>query len=147
MSLRRLALCLAVPLAAGCVAVPLPEIAARAPGEGSEDTALDDAAYPAPRPAAYSMRDPLSPAWNLRVVRLDAERVRMELRMKQLVTGGEGEARQVFVRAARRIAEAEGYVGYDVVQFEEGIESSWPFAQRVASGEVRLARSRTWPGL
>lgn len=147
MGLRALRLCVVVPLVAGCVALPLPEVRSDSTGEAAPGGVIDEAGYPARRPAVFSLRDPLSPAWNVRVVRLDAERMRVELRMKQLVTGGEGEARQVLLRQARRIAEAEGYAGFDVVAFEEGIESSWPFGQRIATGELRFARSRTWPGL
>ena len=64
-----------------------------------------------------------------------------------LVTGGEGEARQVFLRNARQVVEAGGFAGFDVLRYEEGIESTRPFARRFASGEIRLVRSRAFPEL
>jgi hypothetical protein len=94
---------------------------------------------------AYAIYDPLAPTWEIRVLRLDEDRMRLELRMKALATGGEGEARHVFSRQARELAEAGGFAGFDVIRFEEGIESTRPFARRFATGEIRLARSRTWP--
>lgn len=96
---------------------------------------------------AYAIYDPLAPTWQVRATRLDEMRTRLDLEMKSLATGGEGEARQVFQRNARRLAESGGFAGYDVVAYEEGVESTRPFARRVASGEVRFIRSRTWPGL
>ena len=94
---------------------------------------------------AYAIYDPLAPTWKVRATQIDDERARLDLEMKLLVTGGEGEARQVFLRNARRMAEARGFAGFDVLSYEEGVESSRPFARRVARGEVRLVRSRTWP--
>jgi len=152
-TLRRLALCLGVcvlPLAAGCVAVQRHGgAAAGAVGAVvmASDLDLLEPEYLAGGLIAYAIYDPLAPTWEISALRLDPERVRFELRMKSLITGGDGEARQVFVRNARQIAEAEGFAGFDVLRFDEGIDSTRPFARRVASGEVRLARSRTWPGL
>ena len=54
--------------------------------------------------------------------------------------GGDGEARTVFMRNARNYADEGGYAGFEVVRYEEGIESTRPFARRYASGEIRLAR-------
>lgn len=96
----------------------------------------------------YGLYDPLAPTWAIEVSRSGEDRLRMDLRMKALVTGGEGEARQVFLRNARQVMEAGGYAGFDVVHYEEGVESSRPFARRVARGEIRLVRSsRTSPAL
>jgi len=71
----------------------------------------------------------------------------MDLRMKALATGGDGEARRVFLRNAREVVEAGGFAGFDVLRYEEGIESTRPFARRFASGEIRLVRSQIFPGL
>jgi len=95
--------------------------------------------------AAFFLYDPFAPNWDIEVARLDADRVRMQLRHKRLHTGGDGEARQVFLRNVRQMVEDGGYAGYDLLQWEEGIESSRPFARRVATGEVRLVLSRTLP--
>lgn len=96
---------------------------------------------------AYSIYDPLAPTWRIDVSRAGGERVRMDLRMRSLITGGEGEARLVFLRSARRMVEAGGFAGFDVIRYEEGMESTRPFARRVASGEIRLVRSRQFPEL
>ena len=96
---------------------------------------------------AYAIYDPLAPTWKIDVSRAGEDRLRMDLRMKSLVTGGEGEARQVFLRNARQVVEAGGFAGFDVLRYEEGIESTRPFARRFASGEIRLVRSRAFPEL
>ncbi len=96
---------------------------------------------------AYSIYDPFAPTWQVRVTQLDEERRQLDLRMKLLVTGGEGEARQVFLRSAQKMARDGGYVSFDIVRYEEGMEPSRPFARRVANGEIRLVRSRLFPGL
>ena len=96
---------------------------------------------------AYAIYDPLAPTWKIDVSRAGEDRLRMDLRMKALATGGEGEARQVFLRNARQVVEAGGFAGFDVLRYEEGIESTRPFARRFASGEIRLVRSQIFPGL
>ena len=96
---------------------------------------------------AYGIYAPLAPTWKIDVSRAGEDRLRMDLRMKSLVTGGEGEARQVFLRNARQVGEAGGFAGFDVLRYEEGIESTRPFARRFASGEIRLVRSRAFPEL
>jgi hypothetical protein len=96
---------------------------------------------------AYGLYDPLAPTWTIEVSRSGEDRLRMDLRMKALVTGGEGEARQVFLRNAREVMVAGGFASFDVIRYEEGIESTRPFARRFASGEIRLVRSMTFPGL
>lgn len=96
---------------------------------------------------AYGIYDPLAPTWTIDVSRSGEDRLRMDLRMKALATGGEGEARRVFLRNARQVAVAGGFAGFDVLSWEEGIELTRPFAHRFASGEIRLVRSHTFPGL
>lgn len=149
-ALARFAVALVVPIATGCAAIeqysaPVAGVA----GTASMASKLDllGTEYLAGALIAYAIHDPLAPTWDIKAVRLDDERVRFDLRMKSLISGGDGEARQVFARNARQLAESEGFAGYDVVRFEEGIESTRPFARRVATGEIRLARSRVWPGL
>ncbi|MBD5805153.1 hypothetical protein AZOA_46010 [Azoarcus sp. Aa7] len=146
----RVALCLIVPAFAGC-ALLQDHGTKVAAGVGAAITAseldLFEPEFIGGALIAYAIYDPLAPTWDISVTRLDEERVRFDLRMKRLVTGGEGEARQVFVRNAREIAESKGFAGFDVMRFEEGIDSTRPFACRVASGEVRYLRSRTFPGI
>ena len=87
---------------------------------------------------AYAFYDPLTPSWRVDVRSIDPERIGLELRMKALISGGEGEARQVFMRNARRVAEAQGASGFVIVRYEEGMESLRPFSVRTASGEIRV---------
>ena len=131
--------CLAVPLMGGCTALP--------DAINAEWTTAQLQEFGMVAVAAYILYDPFAPTWKIEVAHLDEERVRLDLRMRVLATGGEGESRRVFMRNAREIAEKGGFAGFDVVRYEEGIESTRPFAPRVASGEIRLARSRTWPAL
>lgn len=143
-----LAVALTVPLAAGCAAIEqYSGPVAGAAGAASMASKLDllSSEYLAGAAIAYAIYDPLAPTWDIKAVQLDEERVRFDLRMKSLVSGGEGEARQVFARNARQFADSGGFAGYDVVRYEEGIESTRPFARRIASGEIRLTRSRVWP--
>lgn len=92
--------------------------------------------------ALYLVIDPLAPNWQVGEERLADSRFRIALRMKRFTTGGEGEAMQVFRRAAERIVRDNGRAGYVVVDFSEGIESTVPFAQRVAHGVVELLPAR-----
>lgn len=96
---------------------------------------------------AYGIYDPLAPTWELDASAAGEDTWRLDMRMKRLATGGEGEARQVFMRNARRMAEEGGYAGFDVIRYEEGISSERPFARRTASGEIRLVKSRQFPAL
>ena len=96
---------------------------------------------------AYAIHDPLAPTWAIEASASGEDQVRFQLWMKRWVSGGEGEARQVFLRNARQLVEEGGYAGYDILSYEEGIEATRPFARRVASGEIRLVRSRQFPTL
>lgn len=96
---------------------------------------------------AYAIYDPFAPTWRISVTQLDEQHMRIDLRMKGLVTGGEGEARQIFMRNARQLSAEGGFAGFEVVRYEEGIDSTRPFARRFASGELRVSRSQTWPAL
>ncbi|MDR2209171.1 MAG: hypothetical protein LBE22_09410 [Azoarcus sp.] len=91
---------------------------------------------------AYSLYDPFAPTWEIRVTELDGGFCRIDLSMKRLATGGDGEARQTFLRAARLLVAKGSYAGFDELHYEEGIDSTRPFAHRVASGEIRLVKSR-----
>ena len=51
---------------------------------------------------------------------------------------GDGEAQQVFHRAAETLAEENGYSGYTIVSYSEGLESGPLLSQRVSRGVVLL---------
>lgn len=84
--------------------------------------------------------DPLAPNWHLVGERLDRDHYRLSLRMKRFITGGEGEALQVLRRHAERLARENGYAGYALVEYSEGVESQVPVAQRVAQGLIRFQK-------
>jgi len=90
----------------------------------------------------YGIYDPFAPTWKIQVTELDGGYCYIELNMKRLTTGGDGEARQTFLRTARSLMTKGGYVGFDELRYEEGIDSTRPFARRVASGEIRFVKSR-----
>lgn len=96
---------------------------------------------------AYAFYDPFAPTWRVELRQTAPDRVEMDLQMRSLVTGGEGESRQVFNRNARRLVQEGGYAGFDIVRYEEGMEATRPFARRIANGEIRLLRSRQFPSL
>jgi hypothetical protein len=86
----------------------------------------------------YRAIDPLAPNWRVEQMRLDARNYQLTLRMKPLTSGGEGEAREVFMRHAQTLAREEGRVQFEVTGYEESLESTLPFARRVARGKIRL---------
>jgi len=103
--------------------------------------------YLAPALIAYSIYDPFAPTWEIRITEFNNGFCRIDLNMKRLATGGDGEARQTFLRAARSLAAKGDYAGFDELRYEEGIDSTRPFAHRVASGEIRLVKSQRAAGL
>ncbi|NTV10545.1 MAG: hypothetical protein HGA47_07195 [Zoogloea sp.] len=87
--------------------------------------------------AVYAVEDPFAPNWEIREARLGDDRVRIQMRLRAVHTGGEGEARQVFQRRAEELARLYGG-RFEIMAFNQGIESSRPFARNVAEGEIRL---------
>ncbi|MGE5526878.1 MAG: hypothetical protein ACM3SS_24420 [Rhodospirillaceae bacterium] len=82
--------------------------------------------------------DPLAPTWSVGETRLSADRYRIALRQKPVTNGGDGEANAIFLRRAEQLARDQGKAGYEVLEFNTGIESALPFPYRVASGVVQL---------
>ncbi len=91
--------------------------------------------------AFYVVSDPLAPNWIVEEARAADDRYILALRMKAVISGGDGEARQVFTRHAARLAARPGFSGYEELAWQTGIDSGRPFARRVAYGEIRLLRS------
>lgn len=94
---------------------------------------------------AYLVLDPLASNWRLEETPLGEDHVHFSLRMKRYYTGGAGEARAILERRARGLAELNGFDGFEVVHYREGLESSVIGSQRVAEGVVRLTRKRLSP--
>ena len=123
----------------------------RAAGELAQDGAIAGAIYKLLLPAsadlillglAYVIYDPLAPNWEIETMRVDENVFKMQLSMKRFHTGGEGEAQYIFRRNARRIAQAAGYDDYQVLRYEEGIESATIASRRFGEGEIRLLKTR-----
>jgi hypothetical protein len=88
--------------------------------------------------------DPLAPNWKIEQSEPSPGEFHLALKMKRFTNegGGDGEARLVFQRRASALARERGadpWEGYTIMEFSEGIESTLPFAQRVAHGVVRIA--------
>lgn len=94
---------------------------------------------------AYLAYDPLAPNWEIVEQPSGEGRYVMLLRQRSINSGGDGEARQVLARRANVLMRDGGYSSYQLLRLEEGVESTRPFAQRVAEAEIRLLRSTTWP--
>ena len=88
----------------------------------------------------YVIVDPLAPNWQIGEREMGADRYQIALRMKRFTTGGDGEAKQTFNRRAVQVAHDKGAAGYRVIEYTEGIESTVPVAQRVASGVIEFVR-------
>lgn len=86
----------------------------------------------------WYVADPLAPTWGVARRKLAQDRYRIDLRQKRFAVGGDGEAQQVFHRAAETLAEENGYAGYTIVSYTEGIESGPLLSQRVSRGVVLL---------
>jgi hypothetical protein len=91
---------------------------------------------------AYVIYDPLAPNWEIETTRVSEDVFRMQFSMKRFHSGGEGEAVYIFRRNARRIAQAAGYDDYQVLRYEEGIESVTIASRRFGEGEIRLLKTR-----
>lgn len=123
----------------------------KAAGELVQDAAIAGAAYKVLLPMkpelillglAYVIYDPLAPNWEVEVIRVGDDVFQMQLTMKRLYIGGEGEAQYIFRRNARRIVQAMGYDDYRVLRYEEGIESAARAPRRFGEGEIRLLKAQ-----
>lgn len=76
--------------------------------------------------------------WDVSASRIAEDRYRLTLRMRRIHSGGVGESRATFNRRAAQLARARGYAGFEVLSYQEGIESTPLLAQRVAEGTIQL---------
>lgn len=88
--------------------------------------------------AVWYLADPMAPTWGVARKKLADDRYLIDLRQKRFAVGGDGEAEQVFERAAHTLAHDNGYAGYTVLSYTEGIESGPLLSQRVSRGVVQL---------
>lgn len=91
---------------------------------------------------AYLVTDPLAPNWHIEQAAFPDDRFHFSLQMKRYYAGGAGEARAVFHRRAKELANSGGFDGYEVLEYREAMESSLLGSQRIASGVIRLTGKR-----
>lgn len=89
--------------------------------------------------AAYLILDPLAPNWEIEETPLPGNLIHLSMKMKRYYAGGTGEARAVFQRRAKSLVQYGGFDSYDVLEYNEGLESSIFGAQRVTGGVIRLS--------
>lgn len=87
---------------------------------------------------AYWVLDPLAPNWEIEETPLGDDHVHFSMKMKRYYAGGAGEARAVFRRRAGELARLNGFKGFEVMEYSEGLDSSLVGSQRTAVGVVRL---------
>ena len=108
-------------------------------GTGCSTTRPQIADQPLPHsPGVQTSHEAPAPMWGIERRKLGQNRYRIDLRQKQFAIGGEGEAQQFFHRAAQALAEENGFPGYTIYSYTEGIESGPLLWQRVARGVVLL---------
>ncbi len=91
---------------------------------------------------AYLILDPWAPNWNVEQASFPDDYVHLSLHMKRYYAGGAGEARSVFHRRAKELARTGGFDGYEVVEYQESLDSSVLGSQRSATGVIRLTGKR-----
>ncbi len=87
---------------------------------------------------AYLILDPLAPNWEIEETPLPDHHIYLGLKMKRYYSGGAGEARAVFHRRAKDLVRYGGFHGYEVLEYNESLESSVLGSQRVSQGVIRL---------
>ena len=85
--------------------------------------------------------DPLAPNWSIEEKRLTDDTYYLALRAKSFRTGGDGEAIQIIKRRALQLQREQGYAGYHLLDYSEGIESSTPLTHRFSEGTIQLVRN------
>jgi hypothetical protein len=89
--------------------------------------------------------DPFAPNWSIEEQRLNTDTYYLSLRAKSFRTGGDGEAIQILKRRALQLQRVNGFAGYRILDYSEGIESSTPFSHRISEGTIQLVRAEAAP--
>lgn len=143
---RRLLSIMAVLALGGCASSP---DSLTYNGAGMAGTLVNAASFPLEKTvywgawagAAWLILDPLAPNWDIHEARFPENHMHFQLSMKRYYSGGAGEARVVFHRRAKELMRAGGFTNYEVLEYNEGMESSMLGARRSAEGVVRFIRS------
>jgi hypothetical protein len=83
----------------------------------------------------------LLPSWSLEAMPIGGDKYRIFLRKKTFSSGGDGEAAQLFKYRAEQIVSTQGYNGYQVLEFTEGLDSGVLGTQRVAQGIIQCQKA------
>lgn len=90
--------------------------------------------------AVYMLYDPLAPNWEIEESKLTETTFRFSMKMKRYNTGGAGESIQILKRRASQLQYEQGFGGYQILEYAEGIDSQTLGARRVAEGVVKLVQ-------
>lgn len=82
--------------------------------------------------------DPMAPNWGIESTKLAQGRYQIDLKQRRFAIGGDGESNQSFHRTAQALAQKDGFTGYSVLSYTEGLEAGPLLSQRVARGVVQL---------
>lgn len=98
--------------------------------------------------ALYLVYDPLAPNWDVEEKAISEDTYTLSLRAKSFRVGGDGEAYQILKRRAVQLQRINGYSGYRILDYSEGILSSTPLTKRVSEGTIKLvhveSKSSAW---
>jgi len=92
--------------------------------------------------AIYVVYDPLAPNWEIEESQLNEDTYRLSLKMKRFHTGGAGESIQILKRRAAQLQYEQGFEGYQILEYTEGIDSQTIGARRVGEGVIRMVQRK-----
>lgn len=87
---------------------------------------------------AYLILDPFAPNWEIEEARLGDNYVHFNLKMKRYYSGGAGEARYVVQQRAKTLVRKGGFKSYEMIEYNEGIESSMLGSKRTTQAVIKL---------
>lgn len=90
---------------------------------------------------AYLVLDPLAPNWDIEEAPIGDDHVHFSLKMKRYYVGGAGEARALFHHRAKELMHLNGCDSYEVVEYNESLDSSIVGSRRHAEGVILLIRN------
>ncbi len=90
--------------------------------------------------AIHLIYDPLAPNWEIEETRLSDDSYQLSMKMKRFHTGGAGEALQLLKRRALQLQQEQGFAGYQIASYSEGVDSQTLSTRRVAEGTLRFVR-------
>jgi hypothetical protein len=90
---------------------------------------------------AYVVYDPLAPNWTIEERMIGSDTYLLSMRAKSFRTGGDGESGLILQRRALQLQRKHGFLGFRILDYSEGVESSTPFTHRYAEGTFQLVRS------